>query len=223
MSDGGRVPVVPASGTDREHPGTDSRSFLLRRHADWPSLPHLRREPHPLPSSLNPIPHTERYAFDTRDNQRSRSLTGIAPAALQANSTCPSPSAKAQAALETVFSRQEEIDELRAGGHGPLRIAYMHPEGEPYEEALAKRASVEGLEVGRYPIARSAASLAETARQIAEYRPDWTLVSGETNWHGAVLTALADTGVASGQVIRLQRAARLGGDLDECPSRGETS
>ena len=146
------------------------------------------------------------------------SLAGMVPTALQATAPCPTRSAAAQAALANIFERQDEIDELQAGGHGPLRIAYLHPENDPCREHLERLARRHELELGLYPIGSTSTALSETARGAAGYRADWVLVSSEPVWHGAVLTALARAGVPAAHVLRFQHAAHAGGVDPACSS-----
>ena len=146
------------------------------------------------------------------------SLAGMVPTALHATDPCPTASAVAQAALTNIFERQDEIDELQAGGRGPLRIAFLHPDDDPYREHLEGLARRHGLELGLYPLGRTSIALSETAQGAAGYRADWVLVSSDPVWHGAVLTALARTGVPAAYVLRFQHAAHGGGVDPACSS-----
>ena len=145
-------------------------------------------------------------------------LAAMAPTALQATTACPTPRAEAQAALANIFEAQDEIDDLRAGGYGPLRIAYLHSDEDPYREHLQELARRHGLEFGLYPIGRTPTALSETARRAAAYRADWLLVSSDPVWHGAVLTALARTGVPAAHVLRFQHATHDGREHPACSS-----
>ena len=137
-------------------------------------------------------------------------LASLSPLPSHASGPCPDLHTASQAALAYLLDRQDEIDELRAGGHGPLRIAYLHPPGDTHRPVLTRLAVKEDLQLTAYRVrvGTRPADLAYTARQVADYQADWVLVSSGPVWHGAILTALSRAGIASPHIILLERASR---------------
>ena len=137
-------------------------------------------------------------------------LASLSPLPSHASGPCPDLHTASQAALAYLLDRQDEIDELRAGGHGPLRIAYLHPPGDTHRPVLTRLAVKEDLQLTAYRVrvGTRPADLAYTARQVADYQADWVLVSSSPVWHGAILTALSRAGVPAAHVLQFQHAAR---------------
>ena len=162
--------------------------------------------PHPLP------------LFDAQATDRSdplMSLTRILVlTTLAAQPMAPAlgsqPCTAPQGALAYVLDRQDAIDELRAGGHGPLRIAYLHPPDDTRRDALTRRAKQNDLELRTHLVSTDARDLPGLARQVAKWRPDWVLVSAGPAWHGAILAELSRAEFPSSLVIPFDRAAHHG-------------
>ena len=150
------------------------------------------------------------------------SLSSLPSTPSHASGPCPDLHTASQTALAYLLDRQDEIDELRAGGHGPLRIAYLHPPGDTHRPVLTRLAAKEELQLTAYRVRVGArpADLAYTARQVADYQADWVLVSSGPVWHGAILTALSRAGISSSHIIPLERASRPRATEPECAASG---
>ena len=122
----------------------------------------------------------------------------------------------AEAILTRVLGKQEELEELLAGGWGPIRLAYVHAPDDTVAASLAKLAPPAGIDLRTYALPPRPDVLRDTAARITGEQPDWIVVSLDRPWFEAVVLALSAANAPAEQILRLEHYPQRAAHREHC-------